>query len=94
MTKQRRQLRANNAGMIYRRAIMDISRIVDDVAKACEDEDTGHYLRMKKTRIFRGLLDAMACIVQCEPQDPCPTCNGDGCPKCHGTGFHTKGGGE
>ena len=73
---------------------MDISRIVDDVAKACENTDTGHYLRMKKTRIFRGLMDAMDCISQCEPQDSCPSCNGDGCSKCHDTGFHTRGGGE
>jgi len=92
--KRSREIRVKDKGVIYRRAILDLTRITREVEKECSDEVKGHYVRMKKTRIFRAIRDLMDCLKQCEPQSVCPVCNGDGCPKCHNTGFHTKAGGE
>ena len=92
--KRTREIRVKDKGVIYRRAMLDLNRITEEIEKECANEVKGHYIRMKKTRIFRAINDLIECLRQCEPQCVCPSCNGDGCPKCHDTGFHTKAGGD
>ena len=92
--RRARDIRVKDKGVIYRRAILDLTRITEEVEKECSDKVKGHYVRLKKTRIIRAIHDLVDCLKQCEPQSVCPTCSGDGCSKCHGTGFRTKAGGQ
>ena len=74
----------------YRRAILDIQRILRDVKIICDDPETGHYLSTKQTRIVTLLREAEDAFKQCEPMSECEKCEGDKCNECYSTGFLSR----
>jgi len=74
----------------YRRAILDIQRILRDTKIICADPSTGHYLATKQTRITALLKEAEDAFKQCEPVSECEKCEGDKCKECFSTGFLSR----
>jgi hypothetical protein len=74
----------------YRRAILDIQRILRDTKIICDNPDVGHYLATKQTRITTLLKEVEDAFKQCEPVSECEKCEGDKCKECYSTGFLSR----
>ncbi|MBR50217.1 MAG: hypothetical protein CMA83_01375 [Euryarchaeota archaeon] len=78
----------------YRRAVLDIQRIMRDMDAICLDPSKGAYIATKQTRYQALLQEAEDIFKQCEPCEECDKCGGAGCNNCYSTGFLSRTGVE
>lgn len=80
--------------MPYRRAVLDIQRIIREMDAICLDHSKGAYIATKQTRYQVLLREAEDIFKQCEPCEQCDKCGGSGCNNCYSTGFLSRTGVE
>ena len=83
-----------NMAVPYRRAVLDIQRIIRDMDDICTDPIRGAYIATKQTRYQTLLREAEDIFKQCEPLEECDKCGGAGCNNCYSTGFLSRTGVE
>lgn len=83
-----------NMAVPYRRAVLDIQRIIRDMDSICTDPVRGAYIATKQTRYQTLLKEAEDIFKQCEPSEECDKCGGAGCNNCYSTGFLSRTGVE
>ena len=83
-----------NMAVPFRRAVLDIQRIIRDMDAICNDPKQGAYIGTKQTRYQTLLREAEDIFKQCEPAEDCDKCGGAGCNNCYSTGFLSRTGVE